>query len=184
MSCKSIQPGELQRSLQAGQKLWLVDVRTPAEFEAAHLREAYNHPLSALGLQKLEPPADCAGTLYLVCQSGARARQAATRLQQAGQAELCLLEGGMNAWQAAGLPVIRDGSQLMSLERQVRIAAGLLILLGVVLNRLGLDNAIYLSAVVGLGLTLAGITEWCGMSPLLARMPWNQGRRAGEPVCF
>jgi rhodanese-related sulfurtransferase len=175
MSFKSIQPGEFFH-LQRGQKVWLVDVRTPSEFASSHLAQAFNHPLSALGREKLTRPSECSGPLFLICQSGGRASQAAHRLQEAGQEDICLVEGGMNGWKAAGLPVVGSGQAVMSLERQVRIVAGLLVLLGVSLNRAGWDWGIHLSGLVGMGLVVAGLTDHCGMALLLAQMPWNRRR--------
>ena len=111
--------------------------------------------------------------LYVICKSGGRSRQACEKFVQAGFTNVVNVEGGTMACIEAGLPVVR-GKKAISLERQVRIAAGSLVLVGgdrIVLVPSGL---IWLSAFVGAGLVFAGITDTCGMGMLLARMPWNQ----------
>jgi hypothetical protein len=109
----------------------------------------------------------------LVCRSGKRAEQAYQKLQATGCENLEVLDGGVIAWESAGLPVVR-GVRAISLERQVRITAGLLVLLGVILGT-WVHPAFYgLSAFVGAGLVFAGITDWCGMAMVLAKMPWNR----------
>ena len=84
-----------------------------------------------------------------------------------------MVEGGTKAWEAAGLPVVR-GQGVISIERQVRIGAGTLVLLGVLLGSWVDPFWFFLSGFVGAGLIFAGITDWCGMGLLLAKMPWNQ----------
>ena len=110
--------------------------------------------------------------IYVMCQSGNRAKRAAEKIEKAGIDSVSVIEGGMNAWEAAGLPVQR-GRTTLSLERQVRIAAGTLVLLGVVLGFSVTPVMYALSGLVGAGLIFAGITDTCGMGLLLARMPWN-----------
>jgi rhodanese-related sulfurtransferase len=156
------------RSLPEG---LLVDVRTPAEFAQAHAPGAALLPLSNLDGEEVSHLA-AGKPVYLMCQSGNRARQAADKLKKAGVNAVSVIQGGMNAWEAAGLPLER-GQTMMSLERQVRIAAGAFALLGVVLGFF-IHPALYaLSGFVGAGLIFAGITDTCGMGLLLARMPWN-----------
>jgi hypothetical protein len=116
--------------------------------------------------------------LYTICRSGGRGRQAADKLLAAGYASVVNVEGGTLAWERAGLPVVR-GKKAMSLERQVRIAAGLLVVLGTLLGALVHPAFLGLPAFVGAGLIVAGFTDTCGLGMLLARMPWN---RAGENV--
>jgi hypothetical protein len=115
--------------------------------------------------------------LYLVCRSGSRGRQACEQFLAAGFANVVNVEGGTLGCVEAGLPVVR-GKKTIPLERQVRIAAGLLVLVGALLGLLVHPAFIGLSAFVGAGLVFAGITDTCGMGMLLARMPWN---RVGEP---
>ena len=112
--------------------------------------------------------------IYILCQSGGRARQAAEKLEKDGFSQCCVVEGGTRAWAEAGLPVNRGTRKVIALERQVRIAAGSLVLVGVLLARFVHPDFIWLSAFIGAGLVFAGVTDWCGMGLLIARMPWNQ----------
>lgn len=111
-------------------------------------------------------------TVHLLCKSGARAAMAAQQLAAAG-CPCVVVEGGTDAWAGAGLPVVR-GKRAVSLERQVRIVAGLLVLTGVVLGYTVHPYAFGLAGLVGAGLAIAGITDTCLMGMLLARMPWNR----------
>lgn len=155
------------RDAQAAGKVRLLDVRTPAEFGEVHIEGSTLMPLDRLD------PAQVAGPVVLVCRSGKRAEQARQKLAAAGCGNLAVLEGGVTAWEAAGLPVKR-GKAALSLERQVRIAAGLLVLAGTALGTWVNPGFYGLAAFVGAGLTFAGLTDWCGMAMLLAKMPWNQ----------
>ena len=155
------------REAHAAGKVRLIDVRTPAEHGEVHIEGS-----SLMPLDRLEP-SKVSGPCVLVCRSGKRAEQARQKLAAAGCENLSVLEGGVMAWEQAGLPVKR-GKAVLSLERQVRIAAGLLVLTGTVLGT-WVHPAFYgLAAFVGAGLTFAGLTDWCGMAMLLAKMPWNQ----------
>ena len=112
------------------------------------------------------------------CRSGMRTDANAARLAAAAPCEAFLLEGGIEAWRAAGLPVLTDAKAPLEIMRQVQITAGMLVLIGVALSLLVAPAWIGLSAFVGAGLTFAGATGWCGMAKLLAMMPWN--RRAAS----
>jgi rhodanese-related sulfurtransferase len=153
----------------------LLDVRTPAEFEEAHIEGSVLHPLSDLNAAEVAQLAAGKDECILVCRSGNRARQAAEKLVSSGMRSVRVLEGGVQAWEAAGLPLQR-GRRTISLERQVRIAAGVLVLTGALLAYLVHPAWIALSAFVGAGLVFAGLTDTCGMGMLLARMPWNTRR--------
>lgn len=150
----------------------LLDVRTPAEFEDAHIAGSVLHSLSNLDSKTVQELASNKSHCVLVCGSGKRASQAGSQLEAAGLQSVLVLEGGIKAWEAQGLPLER-GKKTISLERQVRIAAGSLVLLGVVLAWVHAAAWIVLPAFVGAGLIFAGITDTCGMAMLLARMPWN-----------
>jgi rhodanese-related sulfurtransferase len=176
----TVAPDEVARLRAAGKAVDLVDVRTPAEYAALHAPGARLAPLD------LDPAAVVASRggpagepIYVVCQSGARAARACTAFCAAGIANVLLVEGGMAAWEKAGLPVIRGARGVIPLERQVRIAAGLLVLLGVSLGWMVHPAFFGLTAFVGAGLVFAGVTDWCGMGILLSRMPWNRGERCG-----
>ena len=123
---------ELRELLDEGADLRLLDVRTPGEYEAVHIRGAYNVPLDTLGEHGGEIRAHVETPVVLVCQSGSRARKAEEALARAGMPNLHVLDGGVNGWAAAGKPV-RRGAERMSLERQVRIAAGTLAATGGIL---------------------------------------------------
>jgi rhodanese-related sulfurtransferase len=112
-------------------------------------------------------------TLYVVCRTGSRGEKACEKFRQAGFTNVVNVDGGTLACEQAGLPVVR-GKKAMSLERQVRIAAGSLVLIGAVLSWFLHPAFIGLSAFVGAGLIFAGITDTCGMGMMLARMPWNR----------
>jgi rhodanese-related sulfurtransferase len=118
----------------------------------------------------------------IMCRSGGRARQAAEKLAAAGLSNLRVIAGGMQSWESEGLPVVR-GRATISLERQVRIAAGALVCVGSLLGYFVNPAWIALSAFVGAGLTFAGITDTCGMAMVLARMPWNNRKPAHKPSC-
>ena len=157
----------------------LLDVRTPVEHEQIHAPGATLLPLSEVDGESVSELAN-GRPVYLLCQSGNRARQAAQKLERAGLTSVTVLEGGMKAWEAAGLPVQR-GRATISLERQVRIAAGTLVFTGVVLGFFVHPGFYGLSAFVGAGLVFAGITDTCGMGLILARMPWNtRGSCSGQ----
>ncbi len=171
MSVLEITPQELAERWQCG-TTELIDVRTPLEFRAVHVAHARNVPLDRLDPAALVAARRPGEPLYVVCQSGARGRQACEKLLAAGLTDVWNIAGGTIACQKAGLPVV-CGRKAVSLERQVRIAAGSLVLLGVAL---GCWHSAFLalSAFVGAGLVFAGITDTCGMGLLLARMPWNR----------
>jgi rhodanese-related sulfurtransferase len=111
--------------------------------------------------------------IVLICHGGQRASMTECWLAPRGK-DVRALEGGTQAWLKAGLPVVVSARTRWSLERQVRLAAGVLVLLGVVLALAVKPQWIYLSGFVGLGLTFAGVTDFCAMAGLLARMPWNR----------
>lgn len=153
----------------------LVDVRTPGEYKARHASGARLLPLDTIkpDVAKAEAEQHNGNPLLLLCKSGKRAQQAAEALEAAGASHVYVVTGGTDAWAAAGLPV-EEGKGVISLERQVRIAAGSIVLLGVVLGFTVTPGFFWLSGFVGAGLVFAGITDTCGMGMLLARMPWNR----------
>jgi hypothetical protein len=127
-------------------------------------------------------PGGSGEALYVICRSGNRGKQACHKLETAGL-NMVNVEGGTLAWEAAGLPVIRGTRKVISLERQVRIAAGFLAIVGAVMAMVVHPYFAGLSAFIGAGLMFSGITDTCGMAMLLARMPWNQVKASNEPVC-
>lgn len=176
---QALPPAEVNRT--RGSSL-LLDVRMPAEFEEIHIPGSVLHPLSDLDPVAVRKLAEGKTNCVVVCRSGNRARQAAAKLEAAGLSNLSVLEGGVQAWESAGLKVNR-GRKTMSLERQVRIGAGAMVLAGVVLGFLANPAFFFLSGFVGCGLIFAGVTDWCGMGLLLAKMPWNNRRPGGSTSC-
>ena len=155
-------PMETDAALRAGAVL--VDVREPDEFARAHVPGAVNRPLATLDAAGLPPGA------VLMCQSGLRCAPFA--------ASHPVLAGGLAAWEAAGLPVARDARAPLPLMRQVQVAAGGLVVLGVLGGALLAPGLYALAGLVGAGLVFAGVSGTCGMASLLRRMPWNRGLRA------
>lgn len=168
-----IAPAEVAALAQREPRLLLLDVRTPGEYETVHIGGAYNVPLDTLGEHSREIRAAGQDPLVLVCQSGQRARKAEEALRSAGLANLHVLDGGMNAWVAAGLPIVQ-GRKKLSLERQVRIAAGAIAATGGLLAATLHPAFGWLAAFVGGGLVFAGVTDTCGMAMLLTRLPYNR----------
>ncbi|MBA7842932.1 DUF2892 domain-containing protein [Klebsiella sp. RHBSTW-00484] len=172
MTIATLSPTEAQTLIAQGARL--VDIRDADEYAREHIPEAELVPLSTLNNgASLHASAD--ETIVFHCQAGSRTQNNAARLAQAAApAQVKLLAGGIQAWKAAGLPVQEDKSQPLPLMRQVQIAAGVLILLGVALGYSLGSGFFLLSAFVGAGLTFAGVTGFCGMARLLAVMPWNR----------
>jgi rhodanese-related sulfurtransferase len=174
----SVTATQLHRWQQSGQSPVLIDVRSTAEYRAGHIPGAQLIPVDELSPAVLQQRLGRAGpgsdeTLYLTCQAGPRAARAAQLLRQSGLRNVALVEGGTQRWQQAGLPLNRCGNAI-SLERQVQITLGGLLVLKVFLGY-GVHELFFASAAfIGAGLIYAGITRWCGLSQLLARMPWNR----------
>jgi rhodanese-related sulfurtransferase len=152
---KTISPVELQQILTAQPDAALLDVRTPVEFTEVHIPQARNVPLdelkpSVLQFSKSQP-------VYLLCRSGQRATKAAEKFAKDGYSQPVIVEGGTLAWIEAGLPVSRSTVKVISLERQVRIVAGSLVLIGVLLGWFVHRGFFGLPAFVGAGLVFAGM---------------------------
>jgi rhodanese-related sulfurtransferase len=182
MTFSVITPQELGGLCKQGKKIDLIDVRTPVEFREVHVENARNLPLDRLDPTAVMQARNCSKNepLYLICRSGSRGKQACERFLAAGFTNVVNVEGGTLACVECGLPIVR-GKKAISLERQVRIAAGLLVLIGSLLGWLVHPVFIGLSAFVGAGLVVAGITDTCGMGMLLARTPWNQVKESASP---
>jgi rhodanese-related sulfurtransferase len=172
MNVPTISADELAALWSQDKAPQLIDVRTPAEFSEAHLEFARNVPLDQLDPSSLTRSDAASRPLYVICRSGGRAHKACEKLISAGL-NAVTVERGMQDCQHAGLPIVR-GRKAISLERQVRIAAGALVVLGVGLGWLVHPGLLAISAFVGAGLVFAGITDTCGMAMLLAKLPWNR----------
>lgn len=151
----------------------IVDVRTPGEFETAHVAGSINLPLDQVDAHLGRIVSDAGGRMLLMCQTGGRATQACTKLVNAGLSGATVINGGMNAWITAGGPVER-GRERWSLERQVRLVAGSIALLAVVAS-IWLPPVRYVAGFVGAGLTFAALSNTCAMGMLLSRLPYNRG---------
>ena len=176
-----LSPADLSRLCLERPNTRLLDVRTPGEFDAEHIPGAYNVPLDNLGEHAPEIRAGVNEPVVLVCRSGQRARMAEEALKAANMHNLYVLDGGMNAWSAAGLVVLR-GAPRMSLERQVRIAAGLLAATGAFLALFANPLFAVIPAFVGSGLVFAGVTDTCTMGMLLAKLPYNRPASCDVPA--
>jgi rhodanese-related sulfurtransferase len=153
----------------------LLDVRTPGEFETAHIPGSYNVPLDTLREHRDELRRHLEEDVVLVCRSGQRAAQAEQFLAATGLPNLRVLDGGITAWQAAGASV-RQGRTRWDLERQVRLVAGSIVLLAV-LTSIWVPAAKWVAAFIGAGLTFAALSNTCAMGMLLAKLPYNRGAR-------
>jgi rhodanese-related sulfurtransferase len=173
----TIFPAEASAAVASGRGT-LVDVRTPAEFREIHAQAAQLVSLDVLDRPAVEAARGThPGPVYLLCASGIRATKAAEQLRRAGLEDVVVVEGGTNAWAAAGLPVVR-GRKTISIERQVRIGAGSLVVVGTALGWFVHPAFFILAAFVGAGLVFAGVSDLCGMAIVLAKAPWN---RSGKP---
>ena len=165
---------QFKQLIDKGERLDVIDVRTPAEFESVHVTVARNVPLD-----RLDPPAVQAARsdrgrepLYVVCRSGARGKQACERFIAAGYNNVINVEGGTSACEMAGIPVVK-GKKAMPVNCQVQVIVGTLVVVGSALSYLHPAWTV-LAAVMGVGLLFSGLTDSCVMGMFLSRMPWNQ----------
>lgn len=171
----ALSPTDLRARMAAGRAV-LVDIREEDEFARSHIAGALSQPLSRWEEAHLSiaPDAD----VVFTCRSGARTSGACDRLAARIDGPAYVLEGGIDGWARAGLPLAVDRKAPLEIMRQVQIAAGSLVLIGVVLG-FALSPAWFgLSAFVGAGLTFAGVSGFCGMARLLLLAPWNRRQAA------
>ena len=154
----------------------LVDIREPDEFARSHVAGALSQPLSGWEQSRLtiDPDAD----VIFTCRTGMRTAGACDRLAARVTGDAYVLDGGLDAWRAAGLPLEENLAAPMEINRQVQITAGLMILAGVILGFVVAPAWFGLSAFVGVGLTFAGLTGTCATARLLMLAPWNRARAA------
>ncbi len=158
MSTSSIiDAAELNELKKTGNGPRLIDVRTPGEFETAHIPGAYNVPLDLLQEHRDEIAQHLDENVVLICRSGQRASTAGQTLRDAGLPNVSILEGGMTAWQDKGFGV-RRGAQRWDLERQVRLVAGSIVLSSV-LGSIASPKLKWVAAAIGAGLTTARADE-------------------------
>lgn len=169
----TLSPIELRHRLATDEQLMVVDVRTPGEFETVHIKGSYNVPLDQLTEHRQDLAERMDGHVVLVCQSGTRAGQACQRLQSVGFETADVLDGGIAAFEQAGGEVVRQGSR-WAMERQVRMAAGSLVLLGTLAGQLVHRRWGLLAGAIGAGLAYSAVSDSCAMASVLSRMPWNR----------
>jgi len=180
----SVTAQELQRRMDAGQAACLLDVRTSGEYGAAHIPGTKLIPLDELDAAAFCRERNGDGSpVYVLCQSGGRARRAIEKLKAAGVQGCVLVEGGTQAWIDAGLPVNRGPSRVLPLMRQVQITVGFLAGLGGLLALTVNKFFAIIPLIVGSGLLFAGLTGFCGLALGLAKMPWNKTSNCNSASC-
>ena len=164
---------ELTELIEQNPALQLIDVRSIGEYNSGHVPRALNLPLEQVETRLADLGS---GPVAILCQSGRRA-DIACKMLQAHHENLFVVEGGTNAWVQAGKPITSPVGSRWSLERQVRLIAGIMVLTGTVLSVSLSTSWVYLAMFVGAGLTFAGATNICGMALLLGKLPWNQASK-------
>lgn len=165
-----ISPLEAQKMVLAGEAI-LMDIREEDEYRQMHIANSYLKPLSLL---KGLPPAENPKTAVIFfCRSGGRTKASHALLEKQGYAKSYIMEDGILGWQRTGLPLEKATRTVMPIMRQVQIISGFCVLLFIILS-LWLPVTVWLAALVGLGLIIAGISGFCGLAKLLQLMPWNR----------
>ena len=168
---KTITPSILEERMKSDEIL-LIDVREPAEHRSACIEKDHLIPLGQLTCNNLPKTQ---ATIVLYCQSGNRSHQAGLQLlSEQPNLNILILEGGIQAWQQAGKSVSKSGTFVLPLDRQTQFTAGSLAFLGTLLGTFVHAGFYIIPGFIGAGLMFAGITGWCGMAKLLAKMPWNR----------
>jgi len=183
MQVKSVSPARLCLLVSAGQPHELLDVRTPPEFINAHVPGATLIPLDDLNAVHYLKDHRSGNPIYIICQSGGRARKAIERFEACGCQDAVLVEGGTQAWIDAGLPVNRGTTNVLPILRQVQIVVGTLSIVSALLALFVSTWFAIIPLLLGCGLLFAGITGTCGMALLLVRMPWNRSYSECLDLC-
>lgn len=173
-AAKTVPPAWLSERIEAGERVYVLDVRSPGEFAAGHIPGAVNIPLEQVEARLKDIPDGA--KIVVACQHGPRADLACQAIRDS-RPEAIKLEGGTAAWASEGRPLVRCSAARWSLERQVRLIVGLLAIIGSVLALTVDLNWIALPLILGCGLTFAGLTDICGLGLLLSRMPWNRSKQ-------
>lgn len=176
----TIAAADLRDALASDTPPTVIDVRSATEYSSVHIHGSYNVPLPLLAEHGEEFASRLPGQVVLICQSGNRARQAGDRLESVGvhPDTVTVLDGGIAAFESAGGDVVH-GNGPWAMDRQVRMAAGSLVLAGVAGSRLVSPKFVYLAGAIGAGLTYSAVSNSCAMAAMLSTMPWN--RTADEP---
>jgi len=168
---KTITASELKKRMDKDEVL-LIDVREPAEHRAECIEGACLIPLSEISIEKLP---SIKRPIVIHCRSGKRSSDACTKLLAINHSlDIASLEGGIIAWRQSGFNVKKSGSNILPLDRQTQIASGFIAFSGTILGTLINHGFYILPGFIGVGLMFAGLTGWCGMAKLLAKMPWNR----------
>jgi glyoxylase-like metal-dependent hydrolase (beta-lactamase superfamily II)/rhodanese-related sulfurtransferase len=179
VALQNVSAQQLAAAMAAG-PVNLIDVRTAGEFETVRIEGSVSAPLDRLDPASLLARFGADNPIYCICQTGTRSQFATAQLRDAGFRQVIHADGGTNTWSAAGLPVVRGGRNRLALDRQMRIAAGALILAGVATGALLHPLGYAFAALMGAGMIYAGISNHCGITLLLARMPWNRASTQPE----
>lgn len=172
MSIAQYDPASARSLLESG-KARLFDVREPDEHRQERIAGSKLSPLSSFNPASFTP----SDQLCIIhCKSGKRGADACARLAAAGCTNIAHLQGGIEAWKAAGLPVVTDASAPMSTMQQTQIAVGLIVVATVALGAFVTPWALAATAFVGAGMVLAGITGSCAMANVIAKLPWNRSK--------
>jgi rhodanese-related sulfurtransferase len=174
LKMKSILADEAKELIESKQCHLLIDVRSPAEYRASHIEGSINIPMDHLEEGMLAKFEDKDTVLYMMCSCGNRSSKACTEMESIGYQNVISVDGGIIELKRLGMKVIEEEHHVISIERQVRIVAGSLVLTGVLVGYFISPSFLAISAFVGAGLIFAGITNTCGLGVLLARMPWNR----------
>ena len=170
-SLTALKPADVAERLKSGAAV-LIDIREADEFARSHIPGALSRPLSSYEQANLKIVAG--KDVVFTCRTGMRTGANCARLAARVASDAYVLDGGLEHWAKAGLPVVTDAGAPLEMMRQVQIAAGLLVLVGVALGLAAHPGWFGLAAFVGAGLTFAGVTGFCGMARVLALMPWNR----------
>jgi len=164
-------PAEVAARLKDGRAV-LIDIRETDEFARAHVKGALQRPLS--GFEAAHLKIEAGRDVVFTCRTGMRTGANCDRLAASVEGDAFVLDGGLDGWRAAGLPVVENRKAPLEMIRQVQIIAGSLVLAGAVLGFTLHPGFHGISAFVGAGLTMAGVTGFCGMARILALAPWNR----------
>lgn len=181
MTIRAVDATTLKRWIDSGEAV-IIDVREPAEHTAQKIEGAKLIPLSTISKQQL--PAPNGKKLVLHCGSGKRSTNACQKLlEEDPDLEVYNLEGGISAWSASGNDVESSGKFFLPLDRQVQLAIGLMLITGSILGYIFTPALFLLTGLIGAGLAFAGLTGFCGMAIMMARMPWNQSKGETNTTC-
>lgn len=181
MSIQTIDVNELNNRMKQDGRTILIDVRSPAEYDAAHVDRSVLLPLDRLAaaqVQSLRSGDD--RPVYVMCKAGVRADQACRKLAAEGVGNLVLVAGGIDAWRRQGLSVICGKPASMPVMQQVQLTIGTAVVAGAALAWFVHPAWVVLCAAMGLGMMMAGVTGLCPLASLIAAMPWN---KTAESCC-